>query len=88
MHIVLRDEVTGKIEGIVCVDRETQMCTILHASAERLDDLTRIALAMKVPSVLALVPSEAADELESYGWTRATELVLMRKMGATNGKGT
>lgn len=90
MHIVLRNEETGETEGIVCVNRASQTCTVLQADIERLDELVRLALAMKVPRVLLFVPPASVAELESYGWTRVTDLVLLSKQkgDVTDGQGS
>jgi hypothetical protein len=88
MHITLRNEDTGKVEGVICIDRTSQSCTVLQADAGRLDDLVRLALAMKVTRVLATVPPTAVKELESYGWIKAADLVLMVKEGSNGTKST
>lgn len=86
MHIQIKNEVTGEVEGVLCIDRATRMCTVLQADVESLDDLVQIALAMKVPRILVFVPEAAVAELESYGWTKSTDLVLLQKKGS-NGNG-
>lgn len=86
MHIQIKNEATGEVEGVLCIDRATRMCTVLQADVESLDDLVQIALAMKVPKILVFVPEAAVAELESYGWARSTDLVLLQKKGS-NGNG-
>lgn len=86
MHITIKNEDTGEVEGIICVDRASQTCNVLRADVETLDDLVQLAVAMKVPRVFVTVPPGAVAELESYGWTRVTDLVLMAKKGSNGSK--
>lgn len=88
MHITIRNEDTGEVEGVICVDRISQTCNVLHADVENLDDLVQLAVAMKVPRVFVSVPLAAAKELEAYGWSKVTDLVLMSKKGSNGNKST
>lgn len=88
MHITLKNESTGEIEGVICINRESQTCTILRADIEHLDDLVQLASAMKAPRVLLSAPQATVEELESYGWTKVLDLVLMSKKGTNGNKGT
>lgn len=88
MHITLKNEDTGEVEGIICIDRTSQTCNVLLADVENLDDLVQLAFAMKVPRVLVAIPPAAAKELENYGWTKVTDLVLMSKKGSNGSKST
>lgn len=81
MHIILKSEESGKVEGVVCVDRATQSCTILQHTEANLDDLVRIAQALKVPKILMFASPEYVLELTSYGWEAVTDPVLMKKEG-------
>ena len=88
MHIQIKNETTGEVEGVLCIDRATRMCTVLQADIESLDDLVQIALAMKVPEIFVFVPEAAVAELESYGWAKTPDRVLMYKKGANGSKST
>jgi len=88
MHISIRNEDTGEVDGVLCVDRAARTCIVLQADVEKLDDLVQVAFAMKAPEVFVFVPKAAVKELEIYGWTKSSELVLMSKRGANGHKST
>lgn len=79
MHVILQNQVTKEIEGILCVERNSGSAIILEGDIERLDELARIAFAMKVPSVRLIVPKAAIEQLEALGWKRAANFVVLSK---------
>jgi len=81
MHIILKNESSGKVEGVVCIDRATQSCTILQYTEANLDDLVQIAKALKVDRILMFAPPENIVELKSYGWIPVTDPILMKREG-------
>ena len=81
MHITMRNEESGKVEGVICIDRATQTCTILQFTEKNLDDLVQIARALKVDHILMFAPPEGISELKSYGWAPVTDPILMKKEG-------
>jgi len=83
VHIILKNPATGEQEGLLCVERATQTCFVLFADIDRLETLVNIAKSQKVPQVMLVVPPGAVEELESLGWHRVENQVLLVK--ATNG---
>jgi hypothetical protein len=79
MHVILKNQVTKETEGIICIERESGTAVILEGDIERLDDMVKIALAMKVPGVQLVVPEAAVEQLESLGWKRAVGQVVLTK---------
>lgn len=79
MHVILKNQVTKDVEGILCIERESQSAIILEGDIERLDELVSIALALKVPVVRLVVPEAAVEQLEAFGWKRTPNLVVLSK---------
>ena len=79
MHVILKNQTTKEVEGILCVERESGTAIILEGDIERLSELVAIALAMKVPIVKLMVPEAAVAELEEFGWKRSPNLVVLTK---------
>jgi hypothetical protein len=79
MHVILRGQVTKDIEGVLCIERDSHTAIILHADIDRLDDLVAIARGLKVPKVLLMIPPNAVEQLEAYGWKVLSDLVVMSK---------
>jgi hypothetical protein len=80
MHIILKNQVTKEVEGILCVEREAHTAIVLHSDIDRLDDLVAIARGMKVPNVRLIVPKAAVEQLEAYGWKPVADLVVLSKI--------
>ena len=79
MHIILQNQTSGETEGILCIERESQSAIILEGDIERLDELVRIAFAMKVPAVRLVVPQAAVEQLEAFGWVRTPSFIVLSK---------
>lgn len=79
MHVILKNQLTKDVEGILCIERESQSAIILEGDIERLDELVAIAFAMKVPAVRLVVPAAAVEQLEAFGWKRTPGLVVLSK---------
>jgi hypothetical protein len=79
MHYIIKNQVSGQIEGILCIERESHTGIILKADIDRLSELVSIARGLKVPSVQLIVPKTITEQLEAYGWKLVTELVVMTK---------
>lgn len=80
MHIILKNQISGEVEGIICVDRTSQSAIVLEGDIEQLDTLCTIAFGMKVPAVRLVVPVAAVEELEALGWVRSPELIVLSKV--------
>jgi len=80
MHVILKNQITKDVEGILCIERESQSAIILEGDIERLDELVSIALALKVPVVRLVVPEAAVEQLEAFGWKRSPNLVVLSKV--------
>ena len=79
MHIILRNQVTSQVEGILCVERETKTCIILQADIDRLEDLVTIARGQKIPAVWLIVPVAVSDQLAAQGWKPLEGFVVLFK---------
>lgn len=79
MHIILKNQATQQVEGIICIERESGSAIILEGDIERLDELVAIAFAMKVPAVRLVVPIAAVEQLEVFGWIRTPGLVVLSR---------
>lgn len=89
MHLRTKDEKTGEVNGVLCVDRDTRTGIVLRADASCLNNLAQLAFDLKAPEVLIYVDETEVDDLVSLGWARAEGMVVMaRKAGGNNGKGT
>lgn len=89
MHIKTKNEKTGEVNGVLCVDRDTRTGIVLKAEPVSLNSLAQLAFDMKVPEVLIYVDEAEVDDLVSLGWARAEGVVVMaRKNGGNNGKST
>ena len=80
MHIILKNQITQQIEGIICIERESQSAIILEGDIERLHEMVTIAFGMRVPVVRLVVPTAAVLELESLGWERTPDMVVLSKV--------
>lgn len=79
MHVILRGQTSGEVEGIICIERESGSAIILEGDIERLDELVSIAFAMKVPAVRLVVPIAAVEQLEAFGWKRTPSLIVLSR---------
>ena len=80
MHVILKNQVTKEVEGVLCIERESQTAIVLHADIDRLDDLVAIARGLKVPIVRLMVPKAAVEQLDAYGWKPDPDLVVLAKI--------
>lgn len=83
MHITLEDPTTKEVLAVLCVDRKARTCTILQCDIDHINEVTSIALGMKIAGVRMIVPLEIVGELEDLGWKKLETSVAMEK---TNGK--
>lgn len=80
MHVVL-DEQQHKQKGIMCVEREAQLCIILKGNYAEATQLAAMAAAMGVPRVLLVTTdSELAGQLVERGWSATSKLVLEKDL--------
>jgi len=74
-HIKLKD---GDLTtGVLCIDRELQICSILQTSLDEIDKLVTIAKAQGVPQVQIVMPEELVDTLLDKGWKLTNLKVLV-----------
>jgi len=79
MHVILQNQVTKETEGILCVERSSGSAIILEGDIERLDELVKIAFALKAPAVRLVVPVALVEQLEAHGWVQTPDLVVLSK---------
>jgi hypothetical protein len=79
VHLTVSDEDGNGVRGIICLDRETQICNVLFADIEHINALVDIAKAHKVPVVRVIVSPDAVDDLIALGWRLRKDLVVMTK---------
>lgn len=79
MHIVVTDQTTGKPLGTLCVDRNTNTCTVLHCTPEHINTLVGIATGMKMKQMLVTVSEVEAQEYINAGWQASDELIVLVK---------
>lgn len=84
LHIILKDPTTNQVEGVLCVDRDSNSCQILSGDIERLTELANIGHALKAGQVKLITPAETQEELESLGWKVSPTLIVMTK--GSNGR--
>ena len=68
VHYTIKNQETEAVEGMICIERNTQTCHVLIATIENIVELVNIAYASKVPVVRFVVPKDLISDLKELGW--------------------